>query len=169
MAEEHGERSSEAVQTQSKSRRRFVIAGLGVLLLVGSAGFLWQSNLARKFMGGEQEQGNSAAASQIASAGIGPIYPLGTFIVNLNDPMGRRYLKLKAELELRRAQVEEELDRRMPQIRDSIILLLSNRSFEEIASIQGKMRLRRELLSRLNRDLGDGKLKTIYFTEFVVQ
>jgi len=100
---------------------------------------------------------------------MGPIYSLGTFVVNLNDPVRRSYLKIKADLELSNDKASQLVEERLPQLRDTIILILSSKNFEDILSIEGKMRLRQELLRELNRRLGKDTIKTMYFTEFVVQ
>ena len=57
----------------------------------------------------------------------------------------------------------------MPQIRDAILLLMSNKTFSEMSDLQGKLQLRAELLSRINSFFRKGKVQKIYFTEFVVQ
>ena len=95
---------------------------------------------------------------------IGKIVPLDSFVVNISDRERDRYLKLKTELEL-----SDELDQRMPQIRDLIISLLGSKSFEEVRTIEGKNFLREEILLRINSLLVSGKVKRVFFTEFVVQ
>ena len=57
----------------------------------------------------------------------------------------------------------------MPQIRDSILLLIGNKTYEELQDLQGKKQLKAELTSKLNSILHYGKVKEIYFTDFVVQ
>jgi flagellar protein FliL len=61
------------------------------------------------------------------------------------------------------------VDKHQIQLRDSIILLLSSQGFEEISTVEGKLGLKQELLSRVNQILGQGAVSRIYFTEFVVQ
>jgi flagellar FliL protein len=63
----------------------------------------------------------------------------------------------------------KEAGERMPQIRDAILLLMSNKTFSEMSDLQGKLQLRAELLSRINSFFRKGKVQKIYFTEFVVQ
>jgi flagellar FliL protein len=47
--------------------------------------------------------------------------------------------------------------------------LLSSKSYKDIVDINGKQRLRDEILMRLNTFLTGGKIVKVYFTEFVVQ
>jgi flagellar basal body-associated protein FliL len=100
---------------------------------------------------------------------IGKIVSLDSFVVNISDRERDRYLKLKTELELSIPELSDELDQRMPQIRDLIISLLGSKSFEEVRTIEGKNFLREEILLRVNSLLVSGKVKRVFFTEFVVQ
>ncbi|MCD4688026.1 MAG: flagellar basal body-associated FliL family protein, partial [Desulfuromonadaceae bacterium] len=91
------------------------------------------------------------------------------FIINILDKDGTRYLKAAITLETNNDPVVEEITQRMPQIRDSILLLVGNKTFGELADLQGKLQLRSELRERLNKILTGGRVEKIYFTEFVVQ
>ncbi len=111
-------------------------------------------------------EGGEAGAN---SRHIGKIVSLDSFVVNISDRERDRYLKLKTELELSMPELSDELDQRMPQIRDLIISLLGSKSFEEVRTIEGKNFLREEILLRINSLLVSGKVKRVFFTEFVVQ
>jgi flagellar FliL protein len=113
--------------------------------------------------GGKDEHAGSDNAM------VGTMYALDSFIVNIGDRDRDRYLKLKAELELSKAAVAEEIAQRLPQIRDLIISLLGSKSFDEVRSIEGKDLLREEVLHRINALLVTGKARSVFFTEFVVQ
>ena len=73
--------------------------------------------------------GNTAIAleDQNVKPDIGPIYPLETFIVNLVGNQGKSYLKAKIELELNDEKLKKEIDKRLPQFRDTILTLLSSK------------------------------------------
>jgi flagellar FliL protein len=94
---------------------------------------------------------------------------MGTFLVNLADPGGKRYLKVTMQFELTGAKVGAELAKRNIEVRDMIIMLLSSKEYEEIGSASGKMTLKKELITRLNKMMHDGQVKEIYFTEFLIQ
>lgn len=96
------------------------------------------------------------------------MHSLEPFIVNLFDERGVRYLKVRLDVEVWDS-TKEEMEKKNPKIRDSLIVLLSSKKYEEIGSLEGKARLREEILFRLNRILGEGKAREVYFTDFVVQ
>ena len=94
---------------------------------------------------------------------------MGTYLVNLSDPGGKRYLKITMQFELTGAKVSQELARRNVEVRDKIIMLLSSKDYEDIGNPTGKTALKKELMAQLNKTLQDGQVKEIYFTEFLVQ
>ncbi len=100
---------------------------------------------------------------------MGPIYSLDTFIVNLADDGRSRYLRVTMDLELVSASEESTLDDRLPQVRDSILMILPSKRFEDIASMEGKTALRNEIITKLNGMLNKNVVSNIFFTEFVVQ
>jgi flagellar protein FliL len=94
---------------------------------------------------------------------------MGTYLVNLADPGGKRYLKVTMQFELNGAKVSQELARRNVEVRDRIIMLLSSKEYDDIGNPTGKTTLKKELMTQLNKILQDGQVKEIYFTEFLVQ
>jgi flagellar FliL protein len=100
---------------------------------------------------------------------IGPMYALDTFIANLADEGGKRYLRVTMDLELKDTTVKEELDKRLPQIRNAVLMLLPTKRHEEIQNIEGKIGLRNEILARLNGLFKEDRITNLYYTEFVIQ
>jgi flagellar FliL protein len=100
---------------------------------------------------------------------IGPLYSLGTLIVNLADEGGKRYLRVSIELELETVDMTEEVEKRLPQVRDSILMILPTKTFADINTTPGKIAVRDELLAAMNEIVKTGKINNLYFTEFVVQ
>ncbi len=199
MAEEEAEETKESAETEEASgggrRRLILIVASAVLILAGAgAGFLMlygdqpeeaiESAEAEALEEGEAahpfERAQNAAAHEVAAGAdpeakgtgkqlMGTIFSLDSFIVNIGDGDRDRYLKLKAELELTQDTVAEEIEARMPQIRDLVISLLGSKSFDDVRSMEGKDLLREEILRRINALLVTGKARSVFFTEFVVQ
>lgn len=136
-----------------------------VLILLGGGTLVLKSGL----ISGGGNAAEATPAEEGVTTDIGPIYPLETFIVNLADPRGKKYLKTKLELELDKPVVVQEIDQRLPQFRDTILTILSSKSFEEIQQLEGKYQLRAEVMAMLNQYLTSGEITNIYFTEFIVQ
>jgi len=163
MAPEENAAATEAPPQKSK-KMLFIGLAVGFLVLAGINGVLvWKivSNDSADAKTVEQEE-------VVVEEEDGFMYQLDPFIVNLFDDRGVRYLKVRLDIELWDF-TEEEMDKKTPKVRDSLIVLLSSKKYEEIGSLEGKARLREEILFRLNRILGEGKAKEVYFTDFVVQ
>ena len=164
MAEKEKEKEKvEEAPPEKKSSMKWIVIAVVVLLVLGGGGFVsWKTFLNPVQEGDKKEEKPERVQ-------LGPTFPLEMFIVNLAGTSGERYLKVRMELELKESQLAEELGKRKPQIRDTILLLLSSKSFEDVATFRGKTRIRNEITTRLNTFLAPGSIKKVYFTEFVVQ
>ena len=112
---------------------------------------------------------NATIDDNRALSDIGVLYPLDTFTVNLKSDSGRRYLKTTISLELEGEELSLELDAKSAVLRDRIIRILSSKTLEEISSKKGKKKVSEQIMNTLNAMITDGKIKGIYFTEFVIQ
>ena len=80
-----------------------------------------------------------------------------------------RYLKVDVVFELDGPKLTKEIDARLPQLQDLLINILSNKTLDDISTTSGRNMLRQEMIDKVNAILMEGRLKNIYFTEFVVQ
>jgi len=180
MAEEKKEDATPEEEGKKKSGNMLLVIIIGVLVLILIIGAV----VAFLMMGSEEPASNGAApAAKEASAApaedsgmadasmteVGLMYPLDGFTVNLLSESGRRYLKVEMNLEINGEELSPELDTKKPIFRDIIIRILSSKSLEEISTIKGKEKLKEQIVNELNMHLKDGKVKNIYFTDFVVQ
>ena len=155
----------------SLSTKLLIIIGCIVVILVG-AGFLVYLKLVLPLKNAAAQTQNASLSESQKTAGIsesGPILDLNTFIVNLMGDSGRRYLKVTIKLELSAETLKEEINKKMPEIQDNLLVLLSSKSYDDIADISGKIRLRAEIMNRINNVLTTGEIHKVFFTEFVIQ
>ncbi len=97
------------------------------------------------------------------------IWPMEAFIINIAETNGERYLKIVVQLEVSDPDVVTELEQLKPRLRDSILDLLTPKTYKELMDLSGKQRLREEIAGRINNILQRGKVTKVYFTDFVVQ
>jgi flagellar protein FliL len=160
MAKNEAAEAQQAPQEKKKSSiLKFIILGVLVVVLAGGGYFAW-AKFFRKAPAHDAKQ--PEVEQSIAQ-------DMGTFLVNLADPGGKRYLKVAMQFELTNVKVGVELGKRNVEVRDMIIMVLSSKEYEEIGNASGKMTLKKELITRLNKMLHDGQVKEIYYTEFLVQ
>jgi len=153
-------------QPKKKSKMKLLILILAVVIILGGGGFFAYSKFFKKTEG--EGEATHKPEQEKKSAHV-VIHKLDTFLVNLADPGGKRYLKLTMELELDSPKTVEEITKETPRIRDVILTVLSSKEFEEISTLPGKTALKKELMTKLNASLKTGKVTNIYFTEFLVQ
>jgi flagellar protein FliL len=161
------EAQAESGEAPKKSKLMFFII-LGVLLIAAVVGGFFYYT---KFMATPPPQDGDGETKPEASkaAVVGHMYTLQPFVVNLSDPKGKRYLKTRIAIELDNEAQEEKIIKILPKIRDMVIMLLTSLTFEEVMTPEGKLRIRDELFERFNQTIRPDRLKSIYFTEFVIQ
>jgi flagellar protein FliL len=153
------------------STKLLIIIGCILLILVG-AGFFVYLKLVIPLKNATAQPLNASVSESQKTADIpgpGPLLDLNTFIVNLMGDSGRRYLKITIKLELGAETLKEEINKKMPEIQDNLLVLLSSKSYDDIADISGKIRLRAEIMNRINNVLATGEIRKVFFTEFVIQ
>lgn len=118
--------------------------------------------------------------------GEGIMLNMSTKIINLVDPTGRKYIRVTIVAEFAPdnpeyeslpeeekaaylTEFEAKLNSRLPIMDDTVITLLSTKTYEDLYTAEGKEKLRAEIMQILSEKLVDLHLVAIYFTEFVVQ
>lgn len=163
------EKDTETTEQEPKKKSKmgfFIILGVGILVLGGGGFFAYT-----KFLGHKPavEEVASQEVKKEPEAVIGEMLVMDPFVVNLADPKGKRYLKVKIELELESKEAVDKATKAAPKLRDMVIMMLTSLGFEEVMTPEGKIRVRDELLERFNEIMRPDHIKNIYFTEFVVQ
>jgi len=171
MAKDDKMKNEEGGTEEGGSKKKLIIiiaAAVVLLLIIGGAAFFFLKPAPEPEA--EPDPGLDVPVPEITvSQEIGPMVKIEEFIVNIISEEGRHYVKASLTIELDKEEVLEETNKRMPQIRDAILLLVGNKTFEELQDLQGKKQLKAELISKINTFLQSGKVKAIYFTDFVVQ
>ena len=118
--------------------------------------------------------------------GEGIMLNMSTKIINLVDPGGHKYIRLtivvefapdnpeyaslpEGEKTVYLTEFEDKLNSRVPIMDDTVITLLSTKTYEDLYTADGKEKLRLEIMDLLSQKLPDLHIISIYFTEFVVQ
>jgi flagellar FliL protein len=157
-----------------------ILMGLVLVLVLGMGGgmfMIWSKLSAVSPKAVVPETGAEVAPDKAKPEEIGAVVSVDTFIVNLADPGGNRYLRVTMDLELAGKPADksagktagDELAKRMPQIRDAILMILSTKRYVDISTPEGKTALREEILNAANGLLASSQISRIYFKEFVIQ
>ncbi len=155
-----------------------IIAVLAVVLIGGGAGAYLLLSKPASEKKAKAGHGDEEAAADDEEDGGGhedehpPVYEkLETFTVNLADQ--ESYLQTEVQLVLADAKVQEKIKTRMPEVRDALIRLLSSKTAEELAQLEGKDKLAQEVQKAVNEVLGVKKkskgVKKVLFAAFIIQ
>ncbi len=161
------ETPAEAAPAKGGGGKKMLILGLlGLLVLGGGGGAAWF------LMGGEEkekeEHGQEAHAD---SPGVepGPVMELDPFLLNLADQGELRFLKVSIKLELDRPEEKTDFTNKVPAIRDALLVLLSSKESQLLRTVNGKRRVREEIMTRVNGVMSKGKIANVFFTDFIIQ
>jgi flagellar FliL protein len=148
---------------ERKNRRRLLLGAIGAvaLTLLGTAGWF----VAPRLLGRHA----SSHAAVKPEPPVNATVPLGAVVVNIGAPDKRRYLKVAVELGVPGAKESKEVEHRKPQITDLLITVLATAPVESLGTEDGRVGIKKALLTRIRGELGLAKVSRVYFTEFVIQ
>ena len=174
MAEE---KKAEATEAPKKKLNFAKFADLGFALInlcvLGAGAFLTYKNT----MGYHRPSIREPAAleklkkekSELEKQVTGPIlYRMEAFNVNLAGTP-QKVVRIELSLEMLDQDGFEDVVKNVSHERDMIVALLNKKEFSELESLQGKLFLKNEIASEINKSLKTGLVKDIYFDKFQVQ
>lgn len=101
---------------------------------------------------------------------MGVLLSLGEIIVTLQGSgKAQHYLRITVDLELLDQSASDLAAARLPILRDTVIMTLTDRAPADINRPEGMKGLRDELMRRLAERLPEGALRSIYFSDLVIQ
>ena len=141
--------------------------GAPILPIIGVVLILNMVMVGKIFMGGGGAAKESGKAEKHEEV-VGVKLPLEEFLVNLagnND----HYLKATFNLGLRKGETEEKFKEEIAPIRDAILSILTTKQPEDLATEAGKEKLKKEMVEKINKELGGDKVVKVYFMSFATQ
>jgi flagellar FliL protein len=175
------------------SKKLLIIILAVVLLLVLAGGGAWfyiSSQRAAAAAGLDEEESaapaarKAAAPARHAEPGKPPVYlPLDNMVVNLADPGGEKVAQVGVVFEVADAKTLESVKQFMPTIRSGVLMVLSQRTSEELLKIEGKEKLAAAILREADKPFGGGDpdetekmraragypVNRVLFSSFIVQ
>lgn len=168
-----------------KSKKMLVIvAGLVVILaLAGGGAWFFMSKKAAANEDAEE-------TSHVAPKGPPTFLPLDSMVINLADPGGEKVAQVGITLEVVDAKAVEKVKVYLPAIRSGILLLISQRTSEDLFQIEGKEKLAQDILAEASRPFASGEevdpkdkkavarakklvetgpIRAVHFSSFIVQ
>lgn len=141
----------EGAQPKKKNRLKFLLLILVVLLAAGG-GAAWYFMQPK---GDAEAVDEAPAEAKPAEPEAPPIFvTLEPFTVNLLSDGGDHYLQVGIDLKVADEKVPEQVKLHMPEIRNSVLLLLSSKHVSDLVTVEGKNKLRTEIRRQVNQHLG---------------
>lgn len=148
------------------SGKKVVLFALPVIVILLVAVFLWYSGILSSLT-------HKAAAEQPAEkATVITYYDLPDMLVNLRSDGPRpSFLKISVSLETNHAEDKAVLDRVLPRVIDTFQVYLRELRVDQLQGSAGLLRLREELLARVNAALKPSNVHVndVLFKEMLVQ
>ena len=137
----------------------------------GTIAALFMAGVFDRGEGGDDGDAGQATEEIISEAIYIPLEP--AFVVNFAQGSQARFLQVTLEVMTRHAEVEQQLAKHMPVIRNNLVLLFSSQTYEDVSSLAGKEKLRESALAEVQKILeentGSPGVEALYFTSFVMQ
>ena len=143
-----------------------VVCFVIIALAVGAGLYVFWGKVSDPATGKGTEE---VAGKEEAKVKIKTLLSMETFVVNLADPGGKRYLRVTISIEIDDQDFMEETKKSVPQMRDKVLMILPTKTFKVIRTSSGKDALRKEIIAQLNPLLKNCKITNLYFQEFVIQ
>ena len=165
--------AAEAAAPKKNPLVMILVILIGLAVLGGGGYFAYTKFVLEKPAEGEVKEevkeGEKKPEEVKEDVALGVMFPMDSYLVNLAGSGGKRFLKVTVSLELSSPEVHFELKENIQKITDSVLVLLSSKTFEDVYPVQGKFKLKDEITVRVNRFLVLGHVKDAYFTEFIIQ
>ena len=136
----------------AKSKKLIVIVAIiAVLAIVAAAAYV--------FVMKRQHSGADGEEEAVAQATVPTFLPLDNMVANLADPGGDRFVQLGITLELADEKTASTVKQYLPSIRNGILMLVSQRTADELLAREGKEKLAADILAEVSAPLGFGNAK----------
>lgn len=142
--------AGEPAKGPAKSKKLVLLGGVAILILALAGGGAWFF-LSKKAHAVDED---AEEIVHVAPKGPPTFLPLDNMVVNLADPGGEKVAQIGITLELADAKATDKVKMYLPSIRSGVLLLISQRTAEELLLIEGKEKLAADILAEAARPFG---------------
>ncbi|MCF2871595.1 flagellar basal body-associated FliL family protein [Octadecabacter sp. G9-8] len=141
-----------------------LILGVVMAVLGGGGGFM---AVQMGLIGGSHEEAHEEAVEEAEELPALAFVPMETLVINLPESATAKHLLFTAQLEVEPAYSQEVADL-MPRVVDVLNGYLRAVDIAELENPTALVRLRAQMLRRVQVVVGDGRVKDILIMEFVL-
>jgi len=156
--------AADAAATPKKSGKKGLLFGALAAVALGGGGFYAiYSGLTDKLLGG----GNESHASVEATLGDIAFVPMEPIMISLPPGSSSKFLRFTGQLEVEPDRAEE-VSQVMPRILDVLNTYLRAVEVRDLEQPSSAARLRAQMLRRVQVVTGEGRVRDLLVTEFVM-
>ncbi|MCW5635968.1 MAG: flagellar basal body-associated FliL family protein [Rubrivivax sp.] len=140
-----------------KGKKTIILVAAVVLVLVvagAAALLLMKKKPADDEADDEVADGKPAAAAKHDPKALPTFVPLEPFVVNLANKEAERYAQIGITLEIADGKLGDQIKAYMPAIRHAVLMVLADKTAEQLIEREGKLALAREVQRETSRVLG---------------
>lgn len=175
MAEEENSEAEAEEQKGSGMKKIIMLAGVGILMLglgVGGTIFFMGSDDPAVAEGEEEMAEEEMMEEPMMKESIyHDLHP--AFVANFTGTSKKKYMQVYVVAMANEQSVIDDLKLHMPAVRNNILMTLSKKTSEDVATVEGKEVLRKEVLETVRNTMaektGEEGVQDLYFTKFVAQ
>jgi flagellar basal body-associated protein FliL len=134
---------SEEVKEPAKKKGGKLPIIIALVAILGGGGFFMT-----KGKGGKEKK---------PAIELGDVQTMPEFLVNLKD--GSTYLRTEIALQTAKWIEKEKFDKMVPGVRDAIISTLTSKGIDEIRTLDGKDKLKKQIAKAINDEVDDSEEK----------
>ena len=196
QTEKQNEDSGETSKKPGKKRGMLLLVGLLVILAAGGAGVYYffikskpaeaagkneseeksKKSNSKKESGSKDEAANDSEKNSLHDslpddAEVKSVVELQPFIINLADSDSPRYLRMTVSLGIGGEGGEEAKPEALflTRVKNAMLSVLTMKNSQDVLTVEGKAKLRKELLEAAQAASEEPRVEAIYITDFIIQ
>jgi flagellar FliL protein len=158
-------------KSRSGKSMLILLVGCGLVSIalgIGAGLFLGKRAQAGEAHGAAKKSQKDKHKSE-APVEIGAVYSIGEVVVNLADMDTMRYAKATVAFGFKDKVPEEKFKEKEAILRDTVISVLTRRTFKELHRRGGIPKVKKEILAAAGDRVQDSPIAEVYFEGFAMQ
>jgi flagellar FliL protein len=114
------------------------------------------------------DEHGASASGEHGAKGLEP-HMLESIVLNPAGSRGTRFLLLTVGVQLKDQAAADELGKRDVEARDRVLQVFGTKTVDELVDVARRAEFRAEMIASLDSLIGKGKVRAVFFPQFVIQ
>ena len=173
---EGGETEGKQAESPKAQEKSGLLTKKNILILItlilvlggGTAGVLMKLSAKHNTKDPKEKKQEEAAHSALPTY----LYNFKPLVVNISGTNGVRYLKITLSVQYEEKELDKEIEARLAEFMDTMNTIFSSKTLDQVVEVPERESMKREIREKFNTLLSEGKkgkIKNVFFAEFVIQ